>query len=228
MKKTYLSVVMIFLYVLLMKCDAHPFRRSEKIHKIHRVSPGKIVIDGKFEDWKSIKDLTTDVGSKERGKFPPRIDLKSVKCTYDGDNFYLLLEAKPVHGAVIIYVDSDGSKSTGVDSLVIGQKMQVVKFQQGWDYVIKLTYAPSYLTSQVEKIEKVKYGYKTKLVGKVRNSVNDPSYVGVGKRFQEVKVPLQILKIKPPTEIALLFMEGTGGMFTKYDKHCQLIKVKIE
>lgn len=234
MKKIYLSILILFLCFFVTQCSrkspSGERGKASTFKRITRVHQGKIVIDGRVEDWNDIDPLTLDVGSKERGGSPPKIDLKSVKVTCDNDNLYFLLEATPVGGGIVnIYVDSDGNKSTGVDSLLIGRKMETVKFQAGWDYIIKLTYSfhagstkkvRPMLISQVEKFEKVKYGYQSKLVFEHKNNIHHSSYVGVKGRFQELRIPLQIFNIKLPTDIAFLFME--------YDKHCQLIKVTIK
>ena len=241
MKKIYLSILILLLCLFLAQCSRKSSSggsgKASTFKRITQVPQGEIVIDGRVEDWNDIEPLTSDVGSKERGKSPPKIDLKSVKVTCDNDNLYLLLEAIPVgSGIVSICVDSDGNESTGVDSLLIGKKMKMVKFQAGWDYIIKLTYSfhagPTIKTrpmliSQVEKFEKIKYGYRSKLVFEHKNNIHHPSYVGVEGRFQELRVPLQTLNIRPPADIAFLFMEG-GETMAKYDKHCQFIKVTIK
>lgn len=239
--KIYLFILAVLLSFSITQCSGNrPSGRNEGAlgsgsREIKKVATGKIVTDGRIEDWSDIGILTQDVGSKERGEHPPQIDLKLIKVTHDGDNLYFLLEAQPVAGGISsIYVDSDGNRATGLNSLIIGNKTG--EFHAGLDYTIKVTYSSCMgiagevrpmLIYQVEKLKKAEYGYKSELVGRHRDSNNDPSCAGIRGKFQEIKIPFRLLDMKPSTDIAFLFVEGSGGMFTEYDKHCQLIKVNI-
>ena len=166
--KIYLFILAVFLSLSITQCSGNrPSGRSEGAlgsgsMKIKKVATGKIITDGRIEDWSDIEILTQDVGSGERGEHPPQIDLKLIKVTHDGGNLYFLLEAQPVAGGISgIYVDSDGNGATGLNSLMIGNKM--VEFQSGWDYIIKITYSSCMdiagkvhpmLICQVEKLKK--------------------------------------------------------------------------
>lgn len=232
MQKLYFFIPVLFFCLVLIQCGT-AFSSQATI----KIPQSKIFIDGKTGDWDDIEPLTLDVGSSDRGDSAPDIDLKSIKVSYGDDNLYLLLEAEPVGGEAIIYVDSDGDKSTGTDSLLLGKKLKSVKFQSGWDFIIKLNYSfqtgtaiksQAMLIYQVEEFEKAQYGHKSRLVFGHKDSIQHPSYVAVEGRFQELKIPLEVLNIKAPTDITFLFMEGWGGMSTELDKHCQVIKARIE
>ena len=241
MRMDHVYVFVLFLCLSVMQGGCSSPSSNEAGNASHRPreigkSPGRITIDGKSGDWSEIRLVTQDVGSKERENASPRIDLKTVKLTHDGESLYFLLEAQPVSsGTVSIYVDSDGNKSTGVTSVLIGSKTKMPQLC-GWDYIIKLTYS-SYavagktqplLIYQVEKLEKTKYGHKSVLVGTHLNSRENHSYAGIEGKFQEIRIPFKTLGINLPTGIAFLFVEGSGGMFTEYDKHCRLVKVTLK
>jgi len=110
--------------------------------------------------------------------------------------------------------------------------MKSVNFDSGWDYVVKLVYSSSQdgpiLISQVEKIILVKYGHKSELVLKHKQSDTDRSYVGLSGGYQELRIPLNILNAKTPTDISFLFMEGNGMMSTDYEKHCSIAKASMK
>ncbi|MFC1594770.1 hypothetical protein ACFL38_05530 [Candidatus Omnitrophota bacterium] len=230
MKKIYFCILIVFFGLALARCS----NGVSSTTALSSVAAGSISIDGRADDWDEIAALTSEVGLLERGNAAPRIDLKSIKAVSDGDNLYLLLEAKPVSGGVAhIYIDSDANAATGVDGILMGRKMDVVKLNVGWDYIVKLTYS-SYgggiplLISQVERFEKVAHGHKSELVFEHKDNKDNPSYVGATGSFQELRIPLEVLAVKPPTDLVFLFMEGKGGMSTEYDTNCQLIKAKIE
>ena len=107
-----------------------------------------------------------------------------------------------------------------------------MKYDAGWDYVVKLTYSTTsrggtYLISQVEKIKVVKYGYKSELVFEHKNSGDDPSWVGSSQNYQEIRIPLRVLGIQGPTKLAFLFIEGGRSVFTKVE-NCEFIKAALE
>ncbi len=241
MKKTCSFLLVLSLAVFLTQCGPRPpakkGKKTTKAKVIAVVADGKIVVDGDAGDWEEIGFLVKRIGLEERGKFPPRIDLKSAKAARDSGSLYLLLEAEPVSAGIAhIYIDSDGSKTTGVYDIMLGKKGEFPKLPQGWDYIIKLTYS-SYtdggrvlpmLTSQVEKFLRVEYGYMSKLVFGHKNNKDNPAYVGARGVRQELRIPLKALNIKPPTDIAFLFVEGTGNVFTEYSKHCKFVKAVCE
>ncbi|MHA1507022.1 MAG: hypothetical protein ACTSR0_07625 [Candidatus Asgardarchaeia archaeon] len=229
--KKYIYFIPLFLIVLVLGCSKGESPRREARKKIVKVTEGSITTDGNPRDWKEIEALTLEVGSKERGTNPPKYDLKEVKVAWDEKNLYLLLEAiAGKEGSdtplALIYLDSDGNKSTGINQLLLGRKMKIVEFPAGWDYIVKLTPSVIY---QVEKFEKVKYGYKSRLVGKHRSSYQDPSFVGVAGDIIEIKIPLEIMNIDSPTRITFLFIEGGGGGFADFSlsKHTELIKAVL-
>lgn len=238
LKKFCVFVLGLFIFFSLTSCGGDRSSgkggKSSPTKKIIAAAPRRIVTDGKSADWSGIEVLTPDVGSAERGEHPPEINLKSVKVTHDGNNIFFLLQAQHVgSGVVNIFVDSDGNKATGITRSLIGDKMKTVGFEPGWDYIIKLTYSSSfdrtgkgepYLISQVEKFKKAKYGYSTTLVDKHRNNKDDPVYVGVTKEFQELRIPFDVLEIKPPTAVNLLFVEG----HEECDEYGELIGAVIE
>ena len=228
--KKYIYFIPLFLIVLVLGCSKgeSPRGKASSLNKIVKVTEGSITTDGNPREWEEIEALTLEVGSEERGNRPPKWDLREVKATWDEENLYLLLEAiageeGPGAPLALIYLDSDGNKSTGVNQLILGRKMETVKFPAGWDYIVKLTPLVIY---QVEKLEKVKYGHKSKLVGEHRSSYQDPSFVGVAGDIIELRIPLEIMDMETPTNITFLFIEGSGGGFTDFSlsQHTELIK----
>lgn len=239
MKRICYSAFILFLCFLLARCGQSFSGSSEGPQprkSITKVSPGTIIVDGRPNEWSDIEPLTSEVGSPQRGDSPPDIDLNSIKVTYDGVNLYFLLEAEHVgSGTAEVIVDPDGDESTGVEEHLKNGKGKSVKVEGGWEYVIKLTYSYEstsagrtrpMLISQVEKFKKIKYGYRSELVFEHKDSIQHPSYVGIKGRFQELKIPLQVLAIKPPTDIAFLFVEGWTGR-AEYKRHCRLVKATI-
>lgn len=229
--KRYLYFILLFLLVFAVSCSKGESPRGKALKKIMKVTEGSITTDGNPGEWEEIEALTLEVGSKDRGTRPPKYDLREVRAAWDEENLYLLLEAvvgEEGLGAplALIYLDSDGNKSTGINQLLLGRKMKPVKFPAGWDYVVKLT--PS-VTCQVEKLEKIPYGHKSELVGEHRSSYNDPSFVGVERDIIELRIPLGIMNIEPPTRITFLFIEGRGGGFTDFSlsQHTESIKAVL-
>jgi len=229
--KRYVYFVIFLLVVFALGCSKGESPRGKALKEIIKVSEDSITTDGNTREWEEIEALTSEVGSKERGTRSPRWDLREVKATWDEGNLYFLLEAVageegPSAPLALLYLDSDGDKSTGVNQLLLGPKMETVKFPAGWDYVVKLTPLVIY---QVERLEKVQYGHKSKLVGKHRSNYQDPSFVGVEGDIIEIRIPLEILNIEFPTKITFLFIEGDGGGFTDFSlsKHAELIKAVL-
>ena len=231
MKKIPAIVIIIFICLFMARCSSSASLSGGSKQSIAKVSDGQIIIDGEASDWQDIAPLISNVGSFDRGDRAPDIDIKSVKAAYDEDNLYILLEAMHVGaGIACIEVDSDGDSSTGV---ALSLKELDANFSKGWDYIIKLTYSFSadrepMLISQIEKYKKIKHGYKSELVFDHRDNIEDPSYVGATSRYQELSIPLYVLGIVPPQDIGLMFVEGTGMMFTNYNQHCRAIKAKLE
>ncbi|MCK4648754.1 hypothetical protein KAT51_04435 [bacterium] len=229
--KKYLCFILLFLLVLVLGCSRSEFPGGKALKKIVKVTEGSITTDGNPGEWEEIEALTLEVGSQDRGTRPPKYDLREVKAAWDEENLYLLLEAvvgEEGLGAplALIYLDSDGNKSTGINQLLLGRKMKPVEFPAGWDYIIKLT--PS-VTYQVEKFEKIPYGHKSELVGRRRTSYQDPSFVGVERDIIELRIPLEIMNIESLTRITFLFIEGSGGGFTDFSlpQHAELIKAVL-
>lgn len=229
--KKYVYFVLLLLVVFVLGCSKGESPWGKALKKIVKVTEGSITTDGNPGEWEEIKALTLEVGSKDRGTRPPKYDLREVKAAWDEKNLYLLLEAVagekgPGAPLALIYLDSDGNKSTGVSQLLLGRKMETVEFPAGWDYIVKLT--PS-VTCQVEKFEKIPYGHKSELVGKHRSSYSDPSFVGVAGDIIEIRIPLEIMNIDSPTRITFLFIEGSGGGFADFSlsQHGESIKAVL-
>ena len=226
--KKYVCFVLLLLGVFVLGCSRSESLRGKALKKIVKVTEGSITTDGNPGEWEEIEALTLEVGSKERGTRPPKYDLREVKAAWDEENLYLLLEAvagKEGSGAplALIYLDTDRNKSTGINQLLLGRKMETVQFPAGWDYIVKLT---PLVTCQVEKFEKIPYGHKSELVGKHRSSYSDPSFVGVAGDIIELRIPLEIMNIESPTKITFLFIEGSGRGFADFSlsQHTELIK----
>jgi len=127
MKKNFF-IYMIILCFTLLGCGGNASSAGGGSKVIAGVSQDTITVDGMADDWKDINPLTQEVGGAERDAFSPKIDIHSVKVTWDQNYLYVLLEADHVVSETAsIYIDTDGKASTGATIPLVEDK----KFDAG-------------------------------------------------------------------------------------------------
>ena len=193
---------------------------------IPEVSSGAMTVDGSINDWDGagIPPLS---GLKWTASFskPAKADslrIKEIRLACDGSYVYLLMKVDPGVGETnrtghlgYIYVDSDGSATTG-------QYRDASDEYSGWDYRIYLPTGffgglgkttKSMISYKVEKItrgarEKVKYGYKFSadyddVPGGEKSSQKDHSDIAFSGKYVEMRIPKSVLGISAPTQVNL-------------------------
>ena len=97
------AVIAIFAFLFLLSCGGESETGSVAIKGVEK---GSITIDGKANEWNDINPLTQEVGQPGQGESLPKIDIHSVKVTWDQDYLYILLEAAHViNSNISFYID---------------------------------------------------------------------------------------------------------------------------
>ena len=203
-----------------------------KTEIIKSIPPGSIVVDGDVNDWEAaevvpFRELNW-IDPRHPSIEPWRMRIKSVRIAHDAGNLYVLLKIQPgikqrfderqTSGHIgYIYLDADGSESTGA-------RRHIIDEYAGWDYRIYLPtgfigkigaqqFKPT-AEYHIERIKsftekKVEHGYTFScdyedVAGADKASYKNPDYISFKGDFLEMRFPFEVLRIDLPTDIRLI------------------------
>ena len=211
-----------------------PMRTESSAPVIPYLAPGRIVVDGRAEDWAGVPMPAGEVGSHEVAHLV-EYDMRKAGLAHDGRFLYVIVEIHPgiderfqrtrsTGSMGYLYVDSDGDEETG-GSVTSRSASGGERREKGFEW---RAYLPTGFAGGTNK-ETVSmagyefapverdgtFGYDAAVPELDRDTEADPLYVAARGNYFEMRVSMEALGLRAGRKARFMFEENAMGVFEK-------------